>query len=559
MMEIQPQLFKLDSFMHGRLFRVPEYQRAYAWQKKQRADLFGDIRRVKDSDEDHFMATFVGLSRKAEKQQIIADQFSVIEIVDGQQRLTTLIIILKAIQKALDVNDRHEKGLYDELGKLLVKDDQHTLLLLQTNHDTSHFFADYIRDGVVPTVVAATTADQNIVDAIKECEDFVDGWKASGSSLIELIRIIRHRLWAIFHTVDDEGLVYRVFEVLNSRGLDVASLDKLKSQLMGLVFEHGANAGRDEAVKELHYIWQEIYRTIGKQRFTTETLRFAATLKAPDDISHRRPLDEQKALESLVAVAGTKPKQIIDCAKWLQSVVSAEDELLGNHRWRAVTQILQARLVAIAVLLRNFSASEKAGVLGRWERITFRIYGLTGEDARTKVGGYTELAWSITNWRLSAVEIMKRLSELGNDYPIAKVIDEWYNLTNVYEGWTEELRYFFYRYDEYLARKAGHNLNENQWNKIWEVEPSRSVEHIKPQSSRVSYIHHLGNLMMLPPGVNSRLKGNDPEKKAETYKTCGLLSSIEVAKLIEKDGWNKPAVDARAQKLLAWAKTQWID
>ena len=99
------------------------------------------------------MATFVGLSRKTEKQQIIADQFSVIEIVDGQQRLTTLIILLKAIQKALDVSDKHEKGLSEELGKLLVKDDEHTLLLLQTNHDTSHFFADYIRHGVVPTGV----------------------------------------------------------------------------------------------------------------------------------------------------------------------------------------------------------------------------------------------------------------------------------------------------------------------------------------------------------------------------------------------------------------------
>jgi hypothetical protein len=380
MMEIQPQLFKLDSFMHGRLFRVPEYQRA------QRSDLFGDITRVKESDEDHFMATFVGLSRKTEKQQIVADQFSVIEIVDGQQRLTTLIILLKAIQKSLNVSDRHEKGLSEELSKLLVKDDQHTLLLLQTNHDTSHFFADYIRDGVVPTVVAPTTADQNIVDAINESEEFVAAWKASGGSLIELIRIIRHRLWAIFHTVDDEGLVYRVFEVLNSRGLDVASLDKLKSQLMGLVFEHGANAGREEAVKELHLIWQHIYQTIGKQRFTTETLRFAATLKAPRDISHRRPLDEQKSLETLVAVAGIKPKQIIDCAKWLQGVVNAEDKLLRNHRWRAVTQILQARLVAIAILLRNFPVSEEADILGRWERISFRIYGLTGEDARTKVG-----------------------------------------------------------------------------------------------------------------------------------------------------------------------------
>src|SRR4051812_36762382 len=201
-MEIQPQLFKLDSFMHGRLFRVPEYQRAYAWGRKQRTDLFGDIKRVKVSDEDHFMATIVGLSRRSERKQIVADQFSVVEIVDGQQRLTTLIILLKAIHKALDESDKNENRLADEIGQLLVKDDKHTLLLLQTNHDTSHIFADYIRDGVIPTEAPKTTADQNIVDAITECEEFVSEWKAS-DSLINLIRIIRHRLWAIFHTVDD--------------------------------------------------------------------------------------------------------------------------------------------------------------------------------------------------------------------------------------------------------------------------------------------------------------------------------------------------------------------
>jgi Protein of unknown function DUF262 len=473
-MEIQPQLFKLDNFMHGRLFRVPEYQRAYAWGRKQRSDLFDDIRRVKERDEDHFIATIVGLARKSERKQIIADQFSVVEIVDGQQRLTTLIILLRAIQKALDGSEKNERRLADELAQLLVKDDKHTLLLLQTNHDTTHIFADYIRDGVMPAASATTTADQNIVDAITECEEFVKRWKASGASLIELITIIRHRLWAIFHTVDDEGLVYRVFEVLNSRGLEVASIDKLKSQLMGLVFEFGANAGREEAVKELHRIWQDIYRTIGKQRFTTETLRFAATLNASREASHRRPLDEQKSLETLFGIAGTKPKQIIDCAKWLQAVVNAEDRLLANHRWRAVTQILQARLVAISVLLRNFSPSEEADILGRWERVSFRIYGLTGEDARTKVGDYTELAWSIINDKLSTGEIMSRLSQLGKDYPIAKVIDEWHDPTNAYEGWTEELRYFFYRYDEHLARKAGQKLNESQWNKIWAEEPARS-------------------------------------------------------------------------------------
>ena len=67
--------------------------------------------------------------------------------------------------------------------------------------------------------------------------------------------------------------------MLNSRGLDVSWIDKLKSQLMGLAFETGATAGRQEAIKELHLIWQDIYRTIGKQKYlTAETVRFAGTL-----------------------------------------------------------------------------------------------------------------------------------------------------------------------------------------------------------------------------------------------------------------------------------------
>jgi hypothetical protein len=94
---------------------------------------------------------------------------------------------------------------------------------------------------------------------------------------------------------------------------------------------------------------------------------------------------------------------------------------------------------------------------------------------------------------------------------------------------------------------------------VWAEEPAKSIEHIKPQSSKVSYMHHLGNLMMLPPGVNSSLNDKDPKDKFKTYSTSGLLSSIEVAKTIEEDGWDRSAVEARATKMLRWAKTQWKD
>jgi hypothetical protein len=222
------------------------------------------------------------------------------------------------------------------------------------NHN---LFADYVRDGKIPTILATTSADQNIIDAISECEEFVAGWQSNAGTLVELLGIIRNRLWAIFHSVDDEGLVYRVFEVLNSRGIDVSWTDKLKSQLMGLVFESGVNAGRVEAIKELHLIWQDIYRIIGSQKkLSAETVRFAGTLKA-DGFAPSRPLDESRSVQRLVGLAGTKPKQIIDCAKWLQAVVRAEDVIVANHRWRAVSEIVQARLLGVAILLRSYAGT----------------------------------------------------------------------------------------------------------------------------------------------------------------------------------------------------------
>ena len=105
----------------GRLFHIPEYQRAYSWQTRQREDLFEDIKKVHSSGNDstHFMATIVGLRRN--KRSIAADEFIEIEVVDGQHRLTTITIILKSISKALKTVDGNRAK---EIDSLLVKGDE---------------------------------------------------------------------------------------------------------------------------------------------------------------------------------------------------------------------------------------------------------------------------------------------------------------------------------------------------------------------------------------------------------------------------------------------------
>ena len=285
-------------------------------------------------------------------------------------------------------------------------------------------------------------------------------------------------------------------------------------------------------------------------------MRFAGTLKA--FTIPNRPIDEEKSVQQLLSLYGSNSKKVIECAKWLLAVVNAEDRLLSQHRWRAVTRILQARLLAIAILLRGFPESDERELLASWERITFRIYGLGGYDARTKVGDYVRLAWRVENEKLDAKTILKELKVLGADYPINDVI-EYVKQENCYHGWAEELRYFFYRYEEHLSATLGRPLNDSIWNRIWADEPSNSIEHIKPQGSGVVYVHHLGNLMMLPINVNSKLKDKDPNIKADTYNTCGLLSAVEVGKLVTKGKWDKHAVLAREDHLLSWAKEVWKD
>ena len=109
-MNIQPQHLTLGELLHNRLFRIPQYQRAYSWQPQHRKDLFNDIQKswASTQDKSHFMATIVGLRR--EKKTIVTDEYQTLHIVDGQQRLTTLILLLKAIAKSNSVDERNRSG-----------------------------------------------------------------------------------------------------------------------------------------------------------------------------------------------------------------------------------------------------------------------------------------------------------------------------------------------------------------------------------------------------------------------------------------------------------------
>ncbi|WP_438312436.1 DUF262 domain-containing protein [Sporosarcina sp. FA9] len=244
-MTLTPKYLSFDDLLQKRLFEIPSYQRAYSWDTKQRKDLFNDIEKLhgtNDSDnrKSHFMATVV-CHNENRNEAFDTELYNVLNIVDGQQRITTLIILLKAVEKKfnkINHGNKYNRSI-NYIKDLLVKDDNKRLVLIQTNHSSSTILREYLIHGTYPNEIK-THAAKALNSGFKDCESFVNEW-CSKYEIIDLLILLRNDLYFILHILEDEATVYTVFEVLNSRGLAVDWLDKCKSMLMGIAFEQSNN------------------------------------------------------------------------------------------------------------------------------------------------------------------------------------------------------------------------------------------------------------------------------------------------------------------------------
>lgn len=507
------------------------------------------------------MATVVCL-RKEEQETCGTDEYDQLEIVDGQQRLTTLIILLKTI--AVHFENKQNPADEEEARKLngfLVKPGSDTLLLLQTNHDVEQHFVNFLRDGEFDEPKdAKTLADRELLEAMRDSQKFVERWEEDGKKLGDLLSLIKNRLSFVLYEISDKKSVYTVFEVLNSRGMEVSWLDRLKSILMGKAHE----LDNEQSKEGLRSIWTDIYRQIGlRQGLRTEALRFAATLYEREQQSKplAKPLGEKAAVEALRKRADNATN-INKVARWLLKVTKACDKMLSDQRRNAVTRISQARLLGVAILLKDsLSAKEKKDLLDCWEKVSFRIYGMMSKDSRTSVGDYVRLAWRVVNDKqISVEEIESEIKKIGREFPIEDARAAMRTKENFYEGWAEELRYLMFRYEEHLAKEKRAKARNVRWKKIWEEDPDKSIEHIIPQSKASDDVKHsLGNLMLLPPDVNSGLKDKPPEEKFSEYHATGLRTAQEVVDRAKTKKWGPKDIQWRKTKILKWAAKEWGD
>ena len=202
----------LEIFFTGKYFRIPNYQRDYTWDVSNVDDLIDDVIESIETETNHYIGTFI-LSRVGDEK--------VFNVVDGQQRLTTLIMLIN--ESLLQLGTEREQTIY---GDKFVRSDQEWRLLLL--NDNSKFFQSLL-DGGDPT--AETNSQKKLNSAYDRIRTRVAELRANGGVATEFIQSIKN-LEIMQFTESDDGKAIRMFQTVNDRGKPLSNVEKAKSLLI---------------------------------------------------------------------------------------------------------------------------------------------------------------------------------------------------------------------------------------------------------------------------------------------------------------------------------------
>ena len=213
-------------------YHIPAYQRPYAWGVDEASELFDDLLSFhKAEKEDGYFLGSIVLIKSEEKPHS--------EVIDGQQRLTTLTILLSVIASRLRDGDRQALEKYIvEPGKPMEGIKPHPRLSLRERDNG--FFAKYIQKLELDTLkkldkaTLENEAQINIQSNVHKFCTLID--KEFGEdlkALREFVKFILTRCFLVVVSTPNQQSAFRVFSVMNSRGLDLQPTDIIKANTIG--------------------------------------------------------------------------------------------------------------------------------------------------------------------------------------------------------------------------------------------------------------------------------------------------------------------------------------
>lgn len=242
-------------------FEIPDYQRPYAWTTEQAGELFDDLisamldARVSGATSQYFLGSIV---------LIKADRDPKSFVVDGQQRLSTLTILL-AVLRVLMPNSASflTKYLYKEGNPEWGELNEYRL---KAREEDADFFRTYIQEqGGLELLVSSTDKLKDSRLRYRENATLLlEKAKAlSPADLNALWKFLANDCSLVVISTPDLEAAYRIFSVLNNRGLDLAPIDIIKAQVLGLIRTTAGDVKSRSYAKE----WSRIETALGRDAF----------------------------------------------------------------------------------------------------------------------------------------------------------------------------------------------------------------------------------------------------------------------------------------------------
>lgn len=256
-----------------KIYDIPRYQREYTWNQRDWANLYDDITQ---NDAGYFLGSFIVVNGTVNSKMDTIHY----EVIDGQQRLTTLSLLLAALYTRIM---EHKDSIDDDMmlddirplrNRLILKSDKSmTRVIPQVQNHNLEDYRWILKEHIGLDVVMQKPKFLGLRKMSKAFNYFYDrlGEDVGGRDGIECVRclldICRLVCSAVVVqiTVDSHADAYTLFASLNNRGVPLSAVDLIKNMLLGKV------AGVDDGQLDYYFErWQEVLHNLGDDYKTQE-------------------------------------------------------------------------------------------------------------------------------------------------------------------------------------------------------------------------------------------------------------------------------------------------
>lgn len=573
-----------DLFDGKKIFKVPEYQRAYAWGEKQLSDFIDDFKNQK-LNKDYFFGTI--LFQETGKR----GAYDIIEIVDGQQRITTLIIFLNSLLSKYTNCDEDTKELYLET---YIK--YKSAYKLEVLSDDNEFFTTYILgNNDMPADIISTPSQKKLLYA-KQYFDSKLKSEFTQPQLKELLQKVENTK-VLTYSVQDKSEATLIFETTNDRGKQLTNLEKTKSFMM---YKTYISSDEPEALlSNIQSRFSEIYKAYSDiDMFIDENSILQYNFIAYEEWKATQQKKEyqiymemmkNKVNDLIKADKKDKTLKYIDgYTKNLRETFSVMENILTCDLDEIMDiQVLgnMANFYPLLIKAYRFDGSDKKSKFRKVCRLieifSFRVYSILGGMANK---GQSRLYTLAKEFDGDYDELYSDLKKAIKDFSSDKDFIDYLGDSDFFTYYSSTIKnYFFWKYENYL-RDAEQPVAAPIPYSIFRTQNKRykfSIEHILPQNPKEdelkiitdklkhdkinesfieTYLHSIGNLTIDPISANASKGNADIKVKNLVYfKKAPFKTQNELEQFLDNGKWTHKSIETRKDKLINFAKKIWCD